>query len=94
MIPNGSTYISSGRLSLENLPGFWVHFKMNISRVRSSVGGETIMYQIFYKNKIIQMYGGVWTSINGKEFKRGDLKKYESLFDLMANSLVIPDLYR
>lgn len=93
-IPDGGVYLNSGKLSLENLPGFWVHFKMDMVRVRNTVGMETIMYTIFYKNKMIQIQGQVMTSINGEPADRGGLKKYEKLFDLMANSFVISNMYK
>lgn len=93
-LPGGAEYITSGKLTLENLPGFWVHFKMNMSRVRNSVGMETMMYTIFYENKMIQIQGQVMTSINGEPAERGGLKKYEKLFDLMANSFVISNMYK
>ena len=93
-LPAGSEYVNSGKLTLENLPGFWVHFKMNMSRVRNSVGMETIMYTIFYNNKMIQIQGQITTSFNGKQIDGGGLKKYEKLFDLMANSFVIANMYK
>lgn len=52
------------------------------------------MYVIFYKNKMIQIQGQVMTSVNGKPMDRGGLRKYEKLFDLMANSFVIANLYK
>lgn len=94
VLPDGSIYINSGKLTLENLPGYWVQFKMSMSRVRNSVDMEAIMYTIFYKNKMIQIQGHVMISINGKQIDRGGLKKYEKLFDLMANSFVLPDMYK
>ena len=93
-MPDGGVYLNSGKLTLENLPGFWVHFKMNMSRVRNTFGMEIIMYTIFYKNKMIQIQGQVMTSINGEPAERGGLKKYEKLFDLMANSFVIANMYK
>jgi len=93
-LPEGASYIKSGKLTLENLPGFWVHFKMEMSRVRNTVDMETIMYMIFYKNKMIQIQGQVTTSVNGKEIVGGGLNKYEKLFDLMANSFVITNMYK
>jgi len=93
-LPDGSTYIKSGKLTLENLPGFWVQFKVSMSRVRNTIGMETIMYTIFYKDKMIQIQGGVSTSLNGKPLDRGGVKKYEKLFDLMANSFVIFNMYK
>lgn len=93
-IPDGGVYLNSGKLTLENLPGFWVHFKMDMARMRNTVGMETIMYTIFYKNKMIQIQGQVVSSINGEPAERGGLKKYEKLFDLMANSFVISSMYK
>lgn len=93
-IPDGGVYLNSGKLTLENLPGFWVHFKMDMARMRNTVGMETIMYTIFYKNKMIQIHGQVVSSINGEPAERGGLKKYEKLFDLMANSFVISSMYK
>ena len=93
-IPDGGVYLNSGKLTLENLPGFWVHFKMDMARMRNTVGMETIMYTIFYKNKMIQIQGQVVSSINGEPAERGGLKKYEKLFDLMANSFVISNMYK
>lgn len=93
-LPDGSEYKISGKLTLENLPGFWVHFKMNMSRARNSVGMETMMYTIFYKNKMIQIQGHVTTSVNGKPIVRSGLTQYEKLFDLMANSFVVTNMYK
>lgn len=93
-LPDGGVYLNSGKFTLENLPGFWVHFKVDMARVRNTVGMETIMYTIFYKNKMIQIQGQVMTSINGEAAERGGLKKYEKLFDLMANSFVISNMYK
>ena len=93
-LPDGSVYIKSGKLTLENLPGFWVHCKMELSRLRNTVGMETIIYTVFYKNKMIQIQGQVMTSVDGKKSDRGGLDKYEKLFDLMANSFVLPNMYQ
>lgn len=34
------------------------------------------------------------TTINGEPAERGGLTKYEKLFDLMANSFVISNMYK
>lgn len=94
-LPEGATYLSSGKMTLEGLPGFWMHFKANFSRVRSTIGMETMVYTVFYKNKMIQMQGQVATSLDGNPVgdSRG-FKPYEKLFDLMANSVVFPGVYK
>ena len=94
LLPAGSTYINSGELTLENLPGYWVHFKISMSRMRNTIDMETIMYTIFYENKMIQIQGQVMTAVNGKHIDHGGLKKYEQLFDLMVNSFVLRDMYK
>ncbi len=55
---------------------------------------ESIMYMIIYKNKMIQILGTNMISVNGDKIKDGGIKKYERLFDLVANSFVIDGLYR
>lgn len=93
-LPDGSNYLKSGKLKLENLPGFWIYYNMQSNRLRNTIDMETIMYAIFYKNKMIQLQGQVTTSVNGKNINRGGFKKYENLFDLIANSLVISNMYQ
>lgn len=93
-IPDGGTILDSGKLTLENLPGFWVHFKIDRVRVKNTIGMETMMYTIFYKNKMILIQGQVMTSINGESDNQVGLKKYEKLFELMANSFVISNIYQ
>lgn len=43
---------------------------------------------------MIQIQGQVVTSVNGKPMDRGGLEKYERLFDFMANSFVIANIYQ
>jgi len=93
-IPDGGVYLNSGELTLESLPGFWVHFKMDMAKGRKKVGMEAIMYTTLYKNKMKKIQGQVMTSKNGEAAERGGLKKYENLFDLIVNSFVISNLYK
>lgn len=93
-IPSGGVYINSGKLTLERLPGFWLHYKADVTRVRSTAALEAIMYTVFYKNKMIQIQGILTKSVDGEYIERGGMKKYSRLFDLMVNSFVISNLYR
>lgn len=94
LLPDGAVHIKSGKLNLENLPGFWVHYKMNMTRVKNLWETEVSMYTIFYKNKMIQIQGQVAISVNGITINSEGLRRYENLFDLMANSLVITNMYQ
>ena len=94
LIPPGGTYINSGKLTLESLPGFWLHFRAETTRMRTTAALESMMYTVFYKNKLIQIQGMITTSVNGENTGRGEMEKYSQLFDLMANSFVISNLYK
>ena len=93
-LPPDSTYIDGGKMTLEGLPGFWIQYKIKASRVRMSIEMESIMYTVFYKNRMIQIQGTNTISVNGDKIEDGGIKKYERLFDLMANSFVIDGLYK
>ena len=93
-LPDGSIYIKSGKLTLETLPGFWVQFKLETSRARNIIVMESIMYTIFYENKMIQLHCQVINSVNKKIVARGGMERHEKLFDLMVNSFIIANIYR
>ncbi len=94
LMPPNSTYINSGKLTLEGLPGLWIQYKTKAGRVRMSIEMESIMYMVIYKNKMIQIQGMNVISVNSDKIENGGIKKYEKLFDLMANSFVIENLYK
>ena len=70
-----------------------MHYKLESSRVRSTVGMEVLAYTIYYNNKLIQIQGQLITSFNGESTVHVEFEKYEKLFDLMANSFIILNLY-
>jgi len=94
LLPPKSTLVNKGNLTLENLNGIWIQYRLKMSRVRTSVKMEVIMYMIIYQDKMIQIQGIVPISYNGVILKNGGISKYEKLFDLMANSFVINNLYQ
>lgn len=93
-LPKNAVIINRGELTLENLPGFWVSFRSSESRARTVVKSESILYQVFYKNKIIQIITYVVVSTNDKIFNPEGLEKYEKLFDQIANSFIIYNEYQ
>lgn len=93
MLPEGTNYISSGKFTLETLPGYWVRFDANASRGRQSIKMSSVMYTIFYKNRMIQMQGQVAASGGDGNDLNVRYKKFEKLFDLIAQSLVLPQIY-
>jgi hypothetical protein len=92
-LPKGATFGSSGTMILEDQPGFWISYKMTMSRFEYSMDMQVIAYNLFYSDYMIQMQGQVGqdsgTSIDiSKAFNR-----FRPLFNLVANSLVLPTSY-
>lgn len=81
---------------LENLPLIIQRMKINLSRVESSMTMELVQYTIFFKNKLVMIQGQVGT-MNDKVSEKELLDRFEKfkpIFNYVANSLVINDLYR
>ena len=93
LLPPNYVLVNKGNLTLENLNGLWVQYELEMSRVRVSMKIAVIMYMIVYQDKMIQIQGIVPISYNGRNLKNGGITKYEKLFDLMANTFVIDNLY-
>lgn len=93
MLPKGSEYIESGELTIEGYPGYYVKYKLQQKRMRLNITVEAINYNLFYNDKYISLQGQVFTHIDGKLTNKNTLKKFEKLFDQIANSLVILNRY-
>jgi len=93
ILPSQSVYEKSGKITLEGLPGLWVQYSVELNRMRTTMKIESIMYIIVYKNKMIQIHGTNVVSVNGKNIENGGILKYEKLFDMVVNTLVLPEIY-
>lgn len=83
------------KTTLENLPTVYARNTMEIKRLRLSSTMEIANYFVFYNDKLILLQGMVNTINNQLTRKQLNKKfeKYLPLFDQIANSLVIKDLY-
>lgn len=66
---------------------------MKNSTPKTAIGVEEIIYNIFYKNKLMQIRGQVIEYVDGEPIEQVRLKKYEKLFDLMVDSFEISNVY-
>ena len=84
------------KITLENLPAIYSKSSTTLERIRNKVDMEMASYHIFYKNKLILLQGMVGTFNNeiSKKLLNEKFNKYLPLFDQIANSLVINDLYK
>jgi hypothetical protein len=93
--PTNAILKGHGFIRIENLPGYWQKFIITRQRLRKSIKMETLIYRLFYKDKLIQlsfMVGSLNSKSNLELEKR--FKKFKTLFDLMANSFVLRNLYQ
>ena len=94
-LPENTILRECKKTNLENLPVITQRFKMNMSRLDANMTIELIQYNIFFKNKIIMIQGHVGT-MNQKVSEKVLLERFEKfkpVFNYVANSLVINDLY-
>lgn len=81
-----------GFIKLETLPGYWQRYSMTMQRLRKTFTIEMLAYTLFYKNKLIQIQFSV-SDIHNNNLE-GRFKKFEPLFDAIANSFVLRDVYQ
>ena len=93
IVPEGGVYVDGGELMLEGAPGYWYKAEVEMKRLRDTVGLELINYTIFLDNRFVSIMGQVLVSENGERIQSENISNYEKLFDLVANSLVIPSVY-
>ena len=94
-IPENSILRECKKTELENLPVVIQRIKMNLSRLENSITIEVIQYNIYFKNKLVMIQGQVGT-MNDKISEKTLLERFEKfkpVFNYVANSLVINDLY-
>lgn len=81
-----------GFIQLETLPGYWQRCSMTMQRLRKKLTIEMLAYTIFYKDKLIQIQFSV-SDIENDDLEH-KFKKFEPLFDAIANSFVLRDVYK
>ena len=95
-IPENSVLRDCKEAILENLPAVVKRFKLNMKRLENSMNMEVVQYNVFYKNKMIIIQGQVGT-MNEKISEKTLLERFEKfkpVFNYVANSLMINNLYK
>ena len=95
-IPENSVLRECKTTTLENLPVVVQRLKLNIKRLENSMNIEIIQYNIYFKNKVIMIQGQVG-AMNEKISEKTLLERFEKfkpVFNYVANSLMINNLYK
>jgi len=93
IVPENAVVIGYGKVRVETLLGLRVEYRADQIFFDHPGSMEIIHYYLFYKKKVIVITGGVAVAFNGIDTGTNGLKKYKKLFQLMANSLVIPSIW-
>ena len=94
-LPENAVLRECKKTNLENLPVIIQRTKLNVTRLENSMSMEVIQYNVYFKNKLIMIQGQVGT-LNNKVSEKTLLarfEKYKPIFNYVANSLVVNDLY-
>lgn len=92
-IPNGATYVNSGYFTVENQPGYWIHMTMPTERVGLAVFQEVIMYQIFFRGKLIGIMCQAGGPAEDSERTSKTFKLIQPLCEQVVNSIVLVQKY-
>ena len=95
-IPENSVLRDCKATTLENLPVVVQRLKLNMKRLENCMNMEVVQYNVFYKNKMIIIQGQVGT-MNEKISEKTLLERFEKfkpVFNYVANSLMINNLYK
>ena len=95
-IPENSVLRDCKEAILENLPVVVQRLKLDMKRLENSMNMEVVQYNVFYKNKMIIIQGQVGT-MNEKISEKTLLERFEKfkpVFNYVANSLMISNLYK
>lgn len=90
-LPPDANLKNYGFFILETLPGYWQHYTLAAERINFKLTMETVTYTLFYRNKLIQIQFAT-SDLDEKKLDE-KFKKFKPLFEAMANSFVLTDLY-
>lgn len=94
LLPNEFECLQKGKLHLEGFTGYWIRYKGQLSRVRTTMTTEGIMYGLFLENRLLMIQGQILLPLGDAKISIDSFAKYEKTFDLVANSVVLEDVYK
>lgn len=102
-IPYNSNYINGNLIYIETLPTLEIRYNIKKDRMGFSILMETLNYYIFYNDYLIMLQfitstnNNLAENLNTEEFKKKNSKKryqkYEPLFQIIANDIVINNVW-
>lgn len=93
MVPEGSKFISSTKMTLDNNVGGMLQMEQNVSRLDFEIKIRMVQFMFIRSNKMYFLQGTV-ASENADSDLALEMKKYLPLYKLVANSIVVNDQYK
>ena len=92
VVGEGARILEFGRYTIESQPGMWITSEQTMQRGRHELSMFATHFLTSYQDKFIVLQGMVPA---GEDKTKGKerFKQLETLFDLMANSFVLPQMY-
>lgn len=89
MLPDGARFISGDSLRLDGRPGFYQKYSLKQQQLDFTVSSLAVSYTVYYQTSMIQIQCQVSTESSDEQALKQRFEKFEPLFKLVANSLVI-----
>lgn len=94
LLPKEFECLDKGKIHLEGLPGYWIHYKAQISIVQTVFPIEGIMYGLILRDRLFMVQGHSVLSAGDVNSNRNCFTKYKKTFELVASSVVLRDVYK
>jgi hypothetical protein len=88
----GGEFLSGGPAAIEGLPSRWVAAVPLVARDGSSNVFPQVSYQVLFRDWLVSLVCG--SGAPGREAAVASFKQHETLFRLIANSMVLPQRWR
>jgi len=94
MVPEGGKFISAKPIVLDNHKGAMIIYDYTGQRLDITITTRTLIFLIIYERKIIQILCSI-SALAGEESELQErFNRFEPLFKMIANSLVIQEQYK
>ena len=94
MLPAGAIFLSGGQLRLDGKPGFFQKYSLRQQQLDIALSTLTVSYTIYYQTAMIQIQCQTGGEAEDEMILKERFKKFETLFRLVANSLVIESQWK
>lgn len=94
MLPDGANFVAGGPLRLDGRPGFFQKYSLKQQQLDYTLSSMVVSYTAYYQTTMIQIQCQVSSPEKDDQSLKQHFDKFEPLFKLVANSLVIDSQWK